>query len=100
MCAGQYRALHQEGRRPVWLGLGAAWTGIDLSDESATDPADDTMLTDLVITRLPVGLNRTLTHERRIAIAGFSIVSLEGVWQLRQGLGRLVRRPGVRNKNL
>lgn len=100
MCVGQYKALHQECRRPVWLGLGAAWTGIDLSDESVIDPAEDTMLTDLVITRLPVGLNRSLTHERRLSIAGFSVVSLEGVWQLRQGLGRLVRRPGVRNKNL
>lgn len=99
MCATQYRALYHEGKRPVWLGLGAAWTGIDLSDAQAA-PADDTMLTDLVITRLPVGLNRSLTHERRIDIAGYKIVTLEGVWQLRQGLGRLVRRPGVINKNL
>lgn len=100
MCVAQYKALYRAGARPVWLGVGAAWTGIDLSDEQATDPADDAMLSDLVITRLPVGLNRSLTHERRVAIAGFKIVTLEAVWQLRQGLGRLVRRPGVKNKNL
>ena len=100
MCVAQYKALYRAGGRPVWLGLGAAWTGIDLSDEQVNDPADDAMLSDLVITRLPVGLNRSLTHERRVAIAGFKIVTLEAVWQLRQGLGRLVRRPGVTNKNL
>lgn len=100
MCVAQYKALYRAGVRPVWLGLGAAWTGIDLSDETASDPADDAMLSDLVITRLPVGLNRSLTHERRVAIAGFKIVTLEALWQLRQGLGRLVRRPGVKNKNL
>ncbi|CRN66652.1 ATP-dependent DNA helicase DinG [Pseudomonas aeruginosa] len=100
MCVAQYKGLYQEGKRPVWLGLGAAWTGIDLSDEHAPNPADDAMLSDLVITRLPVGLNRSLTHERRVAIAGFKIVTLEAVWQFRQGLGRLVRGPGVRNKRL
>lgn len=100
MCVARYKALYRGGKRPVWLGLGAAWTGIDLSDELANNPEDDAMLSDLVITRLPVGLNRSLTHQRRYDIAGFKILSLEAVWQLRQGLGRLVRRPGVRNKNL
>ena len=100
MCVAHYKRLYQQGDRPVWLGLGAAWTGIDLSDEQVSDPSDDSMLSDLVITRLPVGLNRSLTHERRIEIAGFKIVTLEAVWQLRQGLGRLVRRPGVIGKNL
>lgn len=96
----QYKRLYHSGDRPVWLGLGAAWTGIDLSDDQASDPSEDMMLADLVITRLPVGLNRSLTQERRIEIAGFKMVTLEAVWQLRQGLGRLVRRPGVKNKNL
>lgn len=99
MCVSQYKALYRSGMRPVWVGLGAAWTGIDLSDEQV-EAADDAMLSDLVITRLPVGLNRSLTHERRHAIAGFKITSLEGAWALRQGLGRLVRRPGVQGKNL
>lgn len=100
MCMAQYKRLYQQGKRPVWLGLGAAWTGIDLSDAQALEPEQDRMLSDLVITRLPVGLNRSLTHERRVDIAGFKIITLEAVWQLRQGLGRLVRRPGVKDKNL
>lgn len=99
MCVSQYKALYRSGMRPVWVGLGAAWTGIDLSDEQV-EAAEDAMLSDLVITRLPVGLNRSLTHERRHAIAGFKITSLEAAWALRQGLGRLVRRPGVQGKNL
>lgn len=99
MCAAQFKTAHKSGRRPVWIGLGAAWTGINLSD-SEVDPAEDTMLTNLVITRLPVGLNRSLTHERRVSIAGFKVVTLEAIWQLRQGLGRLVRRPGVQNRHL
>lgn len=99
VCAGRYRALYQAGLRPVWVGVGAAWTGIDLQDP-AVDAAQDRMLTDLVVTRLPLGVNRTLTHERRAAIAGFGVVAQEAVWQLRQGIGRLVRRPGVTSRHL
>jgi len=99
MCADQYRALYRAGIKPVWIGLGAAWTGIDLSDAEA--PAHtDMMLSDLVIIRLPVGLNRSLTHMRRVAIAGFGVISQEAAWQLRQGLGRMVRRDGVPPRTL
>lgn len=98
-CANRFRAAYNEGIRPVWLGVGSAWTGIDLSDSDA--PAEqDNMLTDLVITRLPLGVNRTLTHERRTSVSGFSIVVQEAVWHMRQGIGRLVRRPGVPQRNL
>lgn len=98
-CASQFRSLHGSGKRPVWIGLGAAWTGINLSDDD--QPAEnDWMLSDLVITRLPIGINRSLTHERRVAVAGFSIVAQEAAWQLRQGLGRLVRREGVPRRKL
>lgn len=99
MCATQFKALHQAGLRPVWLGLGAAWTGINLSDESAA-PEKDTLLSDLVITRLPMGANRSLTHERRVAMIGFGAAVQEAIWLFRQGLGRLVRREGVSKRNL
>jgi len=98
-CANRYRELYRAGLRPVWIGVGAAWTGIDLQDPDV-DAAEDRMLTDLVVTRLPLGTNRTLTHERRASIAGFGVVAQEAVWQLRQGIGRLVRRPGVTSRNL
>ena len=99
MCASQFRALGKDGKRPVWLGVGSAWTGIDLTDHDA-EPKDDTLLTDLVIARLPIGLNRSITHERRVQIAGFRIVAQEAAWTFRQGLGRLVRREGVRDRKL
>ncbi len=99
MCAALFRALPGIGHRPVWLGVGSAWTGIDLSDYKA-EPAQDRLLTDLVITRLPVGLNRTITHDRRVQIAGFRIIAQEALWMFRQGLGRLVRREGVQKRQL
>lgn len=99
LCASQFRHLYAAGQRPVWVGVGSAWTGIDLHDPNA-QPEEDRMLTDLVVTRLPLGANRTLTHERRVSIAGFGIVSQEAVWQLRQGIGRLVRRQGVSQRQL
>lgn len=99
MCVMRYKTLYQQGIKPVWIGLGAAWTGIDLSDESV-EPENDHMLTDLIVTRLPFGANRTIMHERRVRIAGFSVVIQEASWYLRQGVGRLVRRKGAVSKNL
>lgn len=99
MCMVRYRAMHEAGSNPVWVGLGSAWTGIDLTDH-AKAPEDDTLLTDLVITRLPLGVNRTLTHERRVSITGYGVVVQEAVWHFRQGLGRLVRREGIKDRNL
>lgn len=98
-CAAKFRQAYAAGLRPVWIGVGSAWTGIDLHDPNV-EPAADNMLTDLVITRLPLGVNRTLTHERRAAIAGFNVVVQEAVWHLRQGIGRLVRREGGGQRNL
>ncbi len=100
ICAMQYRAKFRAGERPVWLGLGAAWTGINLADDEAETASEDFMLTDLVISRLPIGLNRTLTHERRVAIGGFGVISQEALWHFRQGIGRLVRREGQLRRHL
>lgn len=98
-CKIIYMELYKQGKRPVWLGLGAAWTGIDLSDHSSP-ASDDRAVSDLVIPRLPMGVNRTLQHERRVRIRGFGVVRQETSWYLRQGIGRLVRREGVAAKNL
>lgn len=98
-CASLYRTLYKAGKKPVWIGLGSAWTGINLSDDES-EPEQDRMLTDLVVTRLPMGVNRTIMSERRIRSVGFSVVIQEASWILRQGMGRLVRREGVAAKNL
>lgn len=84
--------------RPVWLGLGAAWTGLDVV--APTDASQDSYLTDLVIPRLPFGTNRSLTHQHRVDRMGFAIEMQEMLLALKQGVGRLVRREGVRNRRL
>ncbi|MFK4136678.1 helicase C-terminal domain-containing protein [Pseudomonas luteola] len=94
--AGRFR---EHGQRPVWIGVGSAWTGIDLSDQSV-EPKDDYLLSDLVICRLPFSTNRTLTHHRRMLVAGRGIDVQESVWMFRQGIGRAVRREGVPERRL
>lgn len=93
------RAFKNHGERPVWIGVGAAWTGIDLTNKDLPAEQDNT-LTDLVICRLPFGTNRSLPHFRRTKIAGMGVVVQEAVWVLRQGIGRLVRRRGTQQRQL
>lgn len=92
------RFVEHKGR-PVWVGVGSAWTGINLVDHSVPAEQDQT-LTDLVICRLPFGVNRSLSHHRRTVISGRGVVVQEAVWFLRQGIGRLVRRKGTPRRNL
>lgn len=97
-CKSDFEALHRQRVRPLWLGVGNAWTGIDLTDKTA-HPQDDVALTDVVIARLPFGVTRSLTHQyrrERFAQAEF----LEALKTLRQGAGRLIRRPGVLHRRL
>ena len=96
VCAGLFR--ERAALRSLWLGVGAAWTGIDLSDTSVS-AQDDVLLTDLVIPRLPYGINRSLSHARRRKIAPVS-EQREMLMMLRQGLGRLVRREGVQDRRI
>lgn len=98
-CAARYRALHKSGVRPLWLGLGSAWTGVDLSD-SDKDAADDWLLTDVYVPRIPWGLNHSMTHIRRRQALGMRVEAMEASRLLRQGIGRLVRRPGVLGRRL
>jgi ATP-dependent DNA helicase DinG len=100
-CADRHKDLYFRGIKPVWLATGAAWTGMNLTDDRDGSLAqDDRMLSDLVLTRLPIGIARSLTHERRKAIQGFPVVTTEAVFQMRQGIGRAVRREGVPDRNL
>jgi ATP-dependent DNA helicase DinG len=100
-CADHHKDLYFRGIKPVWLATGSAWTGMNLTDDREGSLAkDDRMLSDLVITRLPIGIARSLTHERRKALQGFAVVTTEAVFQMRQGIGRAVRREGVPDRNL
>lgn len=96
---GGFAAQAEAGKKPLWLACGAAWTGLDLMGQ-ATDPAADFLLTDLVVTRLPFGFNRSSTHLARKHRVGFAVESLEVSLRLRQGFGRLIRREGVTDRQI
>lgn len=91
--------LAKQGRRPILLGIGAAWTGLDLADREV--PAErDFLLTDLVILRMPLGLNRTSSMNARIDRLGVFPIIREALLMLKQGLGRLIRRNGVLHRRI
>lgn len=95
----KYTVLYRQGTRPLWLALGPAWTGLDLADPEAADPAADHLLSDLVITRIPLGLNRSVTQEARQA-RNFQTTAFDALLRLKQGLGRLIRRADLKNRRL
>jgi Rad3-related DNA helicase len=95
-----FKEKARAGDRPVWLATGPAWTGLDLRDELAENASDDTILTDLVITRSPMGRNRTAAHLARVSQIGFEQELLDAAFTLRQGFGRLIRREDLRDRRI
>lgn len=94
----QYRRLHGNGKRPVWLATGPAWTGLDLSDKKVP-PEEDTLLTDVIIPRVPFGTEHSRTH--RIRMSWMHTADRDrAAFQCKQGMGRLVRRRGLRGRRL
>ena len=87
----------KSGKRPVWLALGGAWTGLDVNgDHYGILAKDDNLITDLVIPRIPFGINSSTTHQHRMDI--LSAVPwdlLDATMRFKQGIGRLVRREGL-----
>ncbi|MHB1201460.1 MAG: hypothetical protein ACYCZ6_18295 [Polaromonas sp.] len=91
----------QQGRRPLWLAVGSAWTGVDIGGHDPwrdlfgqeIAPEDDNVLTDLVIPRLPFGTNQSLSHLWRLRNSPNVPWDLYNASLLfKQALGRLVRR--------
>ena len=65
------------------------------------DPAKDFLLTDLVIVRIPYGMNRTSTHIAREAWnPNADFKGKEAILRLKQGLGRLMRQDGVTDRHI
>ena len=95
----RFVTIRRSGGRPVWLATGPAWTGLDLRDQDS-DPEKDDLLTDVVIARVPFGLNRSSTHYRRKEVFRFTAELNEASIRLRQGIGRLVRSEGALNRRL
>lgn len=93
------------GQKPLWLATGAAWTGLDIGGheplrdllgKNILPAGEDNVLTDLVIPRLPFGINRSITHEHRIMTDPRTPWEvLDMLFRLKQGVGRLVRRQGL-----
>lgn len=90
----RFEALYAAGIKPIWLAVGGAWTGLNLVD-NAVPPEQDLMLTDLVIPRMPMRMNRSITHEMRVASLGWTMEFSEILMLMKQGIGRLVRREGI-----
>lgn len=103
----KYIEIHASGVKPVWLVLGPGWTGVDLvqtelgedGELHPVDPSVDTLLTDLIITRIPFGLNRSLTQLARVE-RNFKSTTDEAMLLLKQGLGRLIRRSGLKDRRV
>jgi len=88
------------GLRPVWIAVGGAWTGLNIVNEDVPAEEDD-LLTDLVIPRIPFGMNQSITHAHRKALIGFVAEIGQLLMFLKQGMDRLVRREGVKqNRNI
>lgn len=100
----RFLAHTHHGRKPVWLAVGAAWTGLDVGGHqpwgalygAEIPEAEDNVVTDLVIPRIPFGTNRTMTHLTRLernSTVPWEI--LDAVFRIKQAMGRLVRRGGL-----
>lgn len=99
--------LARAGHKPLWLATGAAWTGLDIGGhepfrdllkEETLPASEDNVLTDLVMPRLPFGINKSITHEHRIlSDPRMPWEILDMIFRLKQGVGRLVRREGLPN---
>lgn len=95
----RFELLSQQGMRPVWLATGQSWTGVDISGRVSGepyDPSQDDVITDLIIPRLPFGLNRSISHIKRVS-RHFASEYFETVIMLIQGMGRAIRSDGLKN---
>ncbi len=98
-CEAQFRGMAAAGQRPVWLATGGAWTGLDLRDPRV--PAtEDHLLTDVVITRLPINPATSLHGSLRQRRTGLAMMRLDVALRFRQGMGRLVRAEGQPDRRL
>ncbi|MBT42588.1 MAG: hypothetical protein CMF12_08695 [Idiomarina sp.] len=82
-----YLSRYKKGQRPVWLATGAAWTGLDITDKSVP-PEEDYAIQHLVILKLPFD-----QKDSHLKADYFHLIS-RCLSRLKQGIGRLVRRPG------
>lgn len=94
---GQFISKYLHGERPIWIAVGGAWTGLNLSLPEIS-PEQDNLLTDLVIPRMPFGTNKSITAEVKKLTSSKHLQLLgDASSTLKQGVGRLIRRPGLQS---
>lgn len=94
---GQFISKYLHGERPIWIAVGTAWTGLNLSLPEIS-PEQDNLLTDLVIPRMPFGTNKSITAEVKKLTSSKHLQLLgDASSTLKQGVGRLIRRPGLQS---
>jgi len=87
----RYMASYRAGIRPIWVATGSAWTGLDVTDV-IVPASEDNAIQSLFILKLPF-------DQRDVSQSGmhFHNVMARCLFKLKQGIGRLVRRPGRKN---
>ncbi|SFF33097.1 CRISPR type AFERR-associated DEAD/DEAH-box helicase Csf4 [Paracidovorax wautersii] len=94
-----FRQKSQEGLKPIAIATGGAWTGLDLSNGDVP-PREDFLLTDVVITALPFNTQRSYLHAEKVQRIGMQVEINYTLRKFIQGIGRLVRRPGLQQRRL
>ena len=95
----KFKSLALSDLRPVWLAVGQSWEGLSISGRVSGedyDPRLDNVLTDVVIPKLPFGLNRSISHILRKK-GNFLSEYSEVMTLFIQGVGRLVRSDGIQH---
>jgi CRISPR type IV-associated DEAD/DEAH-box helicase Csf4 len=100
-----FRTMYAAGRKPLWLATAQAWTGMDLRDTRLGDdgkPVDvskDFLFTDLIVPRVPFGTEQSRIHQARYSRSVWNEWD-RAAMQFRQGIGRLIRAEGLRERRL
>src|SRR3989344_1298446 len=97
--AHAFREKSRMGINPIAVATGGAWTGLDLSDNDV-EPKDDFLLTDLVITAIPFNTQRSFLHAQKVQRVGMQVEINYALRKFTQGVGRLIRRPGLQQRRL
>lgn len=98
-CKAKFIELYRSGVMPVWIGVGRAWVGVDLTDESVSAKHDN-MISDLIIPKIPYQISQSMASQYRNSAGHYGVMAQEAAWVLRQGIGRLVRRQGCPKKHV
>ena len=87
-CIEEYIERYRSGDKVIWLATGAAWLGLDVTDRDAL-PENDHLIQNLFIQQLPYPSKNEGNKNH-----SFLKQQADALLKFKQGIGRLVRRPG------